>query len=279
MSGSDRDGQCWRVRRDCLCASARRRWGIPQGEIPGRSDMAGRWLRITVAAACAGLVLPWLGLASPAGASPAGGAGCSAGAHTLAPPGSHLYPETGNGGYTSLHTLVHLVYDATANRFLPGNRVGPHRPRHAVPDQLQPRLRAAVRQHQRGPGHDGQLGHRERPPGPVQLRPADLPGRPERAGRPEPRRARGVADQPGRRPGQQPAAAGLLAGAAEHRRRGGLAGRHPVPGQQARDHAVGADHGTAPRSPSPSATPAGPACTTTGTAPPRAGSGPPTAAS
>ena len=45
------------------------------------------------------------------------------GAHTLAPPGSHLYPETGNGGYTSLHTLVHLVYDATANRFLRGNRV------------------------------------------------------------------------------------------------------------------------------------------------------------
>jgi len=34
-----------------------------------------------------------------------------------------MYPETGNGGYTSLHTLVHLVYDSTANRFLPGNRV------------------------------------------------------------------------------------------------------------------------------------------------------------
>jgi Peptidase family M1 domain len=48
---------------------------------------------------------------------------CSAGAHTLAPPGSRLYPETGNGGYTSLHTDVHLVYDATSNRFLPGNHV------------------------------------------------------------------------------------------------------------------------------------------------------------
>jgi hypothetical protein len=34
-----------------------------------------------------------------------------------------VYPETGNGGYTSLHTLVHLVYDATTNMFLPGNRV------------------------------------------------------------------------------------------------------------------------------------------------------------
>ena len=91
--------------------------------------MAGRSLRIAVAAACAGLVLPWLVTASPAGASQAGaspaggGGGCSAGAHTLASPGSLLYPETGNGGYTSLHTLVHLVYNATTNKFLPGNRV------------------------------------------------------------------------------------------------------------------------------------------------------------
>jgi hypothetical protein len=51
------------------------------------------------------------------------GAQCTDGAHTLAPPGSRLYPETGNGGYTSLHTDVHLVYDATANQFLPGNHV------------------------------------------------------------------------------------------------------------------------------------------------------------
>ncbi|HKA96289.1 MAG TPA: M1 family aminopeptidase [Streptosporangiaceae bacterium] len=48
---------------------------------------------------------------------------CSAGAHTLAAPGSRLYPDTGNGGYTSLHTGVHMVYDATSNRFLPGNHV------------------------------------------------------------------------------------------------------------------------------------------------------------
>jgi Peptidase family M1 domain len=85
--------------------------------------MTGHSLRIAVVAVCAGLVLPWLALASPAGASPAGTGGCSAGAHTLAPPGSRLYPDTGNGGYTSLHTLVHLVYDATTNKFVPGNRV------------------------------------------------------------------------------------------------------------------------------------------------------------
>ena len=84
--------------------------------------MAGRRLAIVVAA-CAGLAVPWLGLASAAGAAPVGGPGCSAGAHTLAAPGSVLYPETGNGGYTSVHTLVHLVYDARANKFLPGNRV------------------------------------------------------------------------------------------------------------------------------------------------------------
>jgi len=49
--------------------------------------------------------------------------GCSAGAHTLAPAGSRLYPETGNGGYVSVHTDVHMIYDAVRNRFLPGNHV------------------------------------------------------------------------------------------------------------------------------------------------------------
>src|SRR5690242_8310249 len=76
-----------------------------------------------IMATCAGLALPLLGLTVPASAAVSGGGSCSAGAHTLAPPGSRLYPETGNGGYTSLHTLVHLVYDADANRFLHGNRV------------------------------------------------------------------------------------------------------------------------------------------------------------
>src|ERR1700729_1504824 len=81
-------------------------------------------LKVGIAGAWAGLVVPRLAPASPAGALPAGGGGgCSAGAHTLASPGSLLYPETGNGGYTSLHTLVHLVYNATTNKFLPGNRV------------------------------------------------------------------------------------------------------------------------------------------------------------
>jgi hypothetical protein len=85
--------------------------------------MARRWLRIAVVAACLGVASPWFGPAGSAGASQRGGGHCSPGAHTLSPPGSHVYPETGNGGYTSLHTLVHLVYDSATNTFLAGNRV------------------------------------------------------------------------------------------------------------------------------------------------------------
>lgn len=48
---------------------------------------------------------------------------CTAGARTLSRLGDHVYPETGNGGYRSLHTAVHLTYDANTNRFLPGNHV------------------------------------------------------------------------------------------------------------------------------------------------------------
>ncbi len=48
---------------------------------------------------------------------------CISGAHTLSPPGSVMYPETGNGGYTSLHTGVFLRYDAPTNRLLTGTHV------------------------------------------------------------------------------------------------------------------------------------------------------------
>lgn len=48
---------------------------------------------------------------------------CRPGARTLAQPGSILYPETGNGGYTSVHTDVRLRYDADRNRLLPGTMV------------------------------------------------------------------------------------------------------------------------------------------------------------
>jgi Peptidase family M1 domain len=48
---------------------------------------------------------------------------CGPGARTLSHFGDHVYPDMGNGGYTSVHTRVHLVYDAPSNRFLPGNHV------------------------------------------------------------------------------------------------------------------------------------------------------------
>ena len=77
----------------------------------------------------------------------------------------------------------------------------------------------------------------------LHVRPADLPRRPERTGRPQPAGARGLAEQPGRRPGEQPAAPGLLTRASGHRRRRELAERDAVPGQQAGDHAEDPDQG------------------------------------
>ena len=67
-----------------------------------------------------GLVAP--ALPSSAAAAPISGK-CSAGALTLSSYGSRLYPETGNGGYKSVHTSLHMVYDASTNTFLPGNSV------------------------------------------------------------------------------------------------------------------------------------------------------------
>ena len=79
------------------------------------------------AAACAAV----LGVAStsaalaaaPANASPHANPQCGPGSHTLSHHGDHVYPETGNGGYRSVHTSVRMVYDAVSNRFLSGNHV------------------------------------------------------------------------------------------------------------------------------------------------------------
>src|SRR5260370_30549545 len=56
-------------------------------------------------------------------AVPARDGRCLPGARTLSRSGSHLYPDTGNRGYTNLHTDVHLVYDATTDRFPSPNHV------------------------------------------------------------------------------------------------------------------------------------------------------------
>src|SRR5262245_50738148 len=77
-------------------------------------------------ATASGLALTALAVAPAnvaAAPEPNGPPDCSSGAHTLSHFGDHVYPETGNGGYTSLHTDVHMVYDAPSNRFLSGNHV------------------------------------------------------------------------------------------------------------------------------------------------------------
>src|SRR5215471_8522865 len=84
--------------------------------------MERRRLLSTVVTAAVSLAVVGMGLTS-AGAAAADSGVCSPGAHTLAPVGSHVYPDTGNGGYTSVHTDVNMVYDATSNMFLPGNNV------------------------------------------------------------------------------------------------------------------------------------------------------------
>ena len=77
-------------------------------------------------AAVSGLTLAALAV-TPAGAAASPGLAapptCASGAHTLSHFGDHVYPETGNGGYTSLHTDIHMIYDAPSNQFLPGNHV------------------------------------------------------------------------------------------------------------------------------------------------------------
>ncbi len=118
----------------------------------------------------------------------------------------------------------------------PGQPRRSHAALDAVPDRLQPRLRALEHERDGRSEHDRERGQDQRPAGQLPLRPADLPRRPERARRPGPARASGQPDQPGRRRRRQPAPARLHA--ARHGRR---AAGPAVPGDQARDHAQRAD--------------------------------------
>ena len=77
--------------------------------------------RATIALAgllAAAVLLPSFKASSAAADPPV----CSRGGPLLSTFGSRLYPEMGNGGYTSLHTDLRLNYDAIANLFLPGTR-------------------------------------------------------------------------------------------------------------------------------------------------------------
>lgn len=68
-------------------------------------------------------VLATVGVAAPSAGATQSSTRCAPGARTLSRYGQHVYPDTGNGGYRSLHTDVRMVYDATTNRFLHGNHV------------------------------------------------------------------------------------------------------------------------------------------------------------
>src|SRR5689334_11456576 len=72
---------------------------------------------IALAGLLAALVLLPTFKASNAAADPPA---CSPGARSLSSFGARVYPEMGNGGYTSQHTDLFLSYDAIANLFLPG---------------------------------------------------------------------------------------------------------------------------------------------------------------
>ena len=169
----------------------------------------------------------------------AAAAACSSGAHTLA----LRRPRLSRDRQRRLHERPHrrLPGLRRADEPVPaGHPRRPDRPGDAVPDRLQPRLRADVDDERRdaGPEHDGRLGHGQRPAGDVRVRPADLPRRPERPGRSRP------AGPPDRRRSTRsaptnPNSAGVLAERARRATR--RAERPAVPGEQARDHAVGAD--------------------------------------
>ena len=169
---------------------------------------------------------------------------------------------------------MHLIYDARGEQVPAGQPRRAHRPRHAVPDQLQPRLRAHESANPaNGPDMtvnsiDGQRPRRRRSRSCSRPTPATRTGRttPTRW-RTRPRRStRSAARRTTRCP--RPARPSRDTGAAANAQNGDA-----VPGQQAGDHAVpDPDHGRHRLHRD------GPlhrhvrACTTTATAPPRAGS-------
>jgi hypothetical protein len=87
--------------------------------------MRGVKLAILAIAAAAAVAVPMTaGATAPRSAfgTSLASADCSSGARTLSKPGDRVYPDQGNGGYTSLHTDLHIAYDTATNLFLPGTR-------------------------------------------------------------------------------------------------------------------------------------------------------------
>ena len=154
--------------------------------------------------------------AAPWAAGAAGHAGraaghCTSGAHSLSHFGDHVYPETGNGGYTSLHTDVHMVYDAPTNQFLPGNHVVlTERATQCLTDFSLDFERTSVDPVD-GPDMTVQSVAVNGRPAAFKFVQPTYPGDPNGQNDPDPRAHAGIAGQPGRRTGQQPAATGVHA--------------------------------------------------------------------
>src|SRR6201999_1026603 len=196
----------------------------------GSAKMSAMWtaLRPSLVLATAAVSAIGIGLAPSAFASSTTGTHgpgyCSAGAHTLSSHGARLYPETGNGGYRSVHTGVHMVYDAGTNTFLAGNNV-------ALTDQATQCLSSFSLDFERSSANTSAGPDLAVSSVTVNGRPARFafeqptyPGDPNGPNDPDPRA------------GQESVAAGLHPRARQlaerHRTR-----RHPVPGRQARRHA------------------------------------------
>ena len=172
----------------------------------------------------------------------ASSAACSSGAHSLSPFGAHVYPETGNGGYTSVHTDVFLNYDTASNLFLPGTHV-------VLTDQATQCLTDFSLDFERtspntkdGPNLTvGSVLVNGQPASFTFVQPT-YPGDPNGQNDPDPRAHEAGELNPVGGPDEQSVPARLHAGAADDEPEQAVRpGRHAVPGEQARDHALEPD--------------------------------------
>ena len=195
----------------------------------------------------------------------AAAAACSSGAHTLSKFGDRVYPEMGNGGYTSVHSDVHIAYDTATNMFLPGTHVvHTDKATQCLTDFSLDFERTNTERATARTWPSNAITVNGQPATSTFVQPT-YPGDPNGQDDPDPAaHAVSNANPVSATNPNPPACSPQVSGNAPE--------RHAVPGQQARDHAVGADRGRRRRSPCASTTPAGRACTSTATARPRAGS-------
>jgi len=163
---------------------------------------------------------------------------CASGAHSLSSFGDHVYPETGNGGYASVHTDVFLTYDAATNLFLPGTHVVLTDQATAVLTDFSLDFERTSANTKGGPNMTVDSVLVNGRPASFTLVQPTYPGRSERTERSRPARARGWRADPVGGPENNPFPPGLLTGVAvDQSEQADLAGRDAMSREQARDHA------------------------------------------